>query len=234
MGQRVLDVGCGGDHPGVEPMQRTLSRCRQLDGVDPDPILWDHPHLTRRWCRTFEQSDVPAASYDAIITYNVLEHVQDARAFLTKACQVLKPGGVLYASTPHAAHPFALLSRFVQTLGLRRLWSGKSRQKVNPYPAFYRCNRLGSILRAARHLDFELAEFHYVPALAWHNYFPAALRFLPRLYDRLFTTRYRRCANVLILKLVKTGEAAGVGGPALEVEEGSSEEAAQFATASAA
>ncbi|MHC4080319.1 MAG: class I SAM-dependent methyltransferase [Planctomycetota bacterium] len=214
MRQCVLDIGCGADLPRVDRMREVLSGCTRLDGVDPDPGIQGHPHLTRRWCTTFEQSDVPDDSYDAIFTFWVLEHVADARAFLSRTCRVLRPGGVLYAFTPHAVHPFALMTRAVQAVGLRQPWRRSSRQKVNPYPAYYRLNRLGSIVRAARGLNFESAEFHYVPSLAWHNYFPPAVRFLPRLYDRLLTARYRRCANVLIFKLEKAGEAAAAGGPA--------------------
>ena len=200
---RVLDIGCGGDYPEPQPLRAVLARCTQLDGVDPDPAVENHPHLVMRWCSEFAEADIPRAAYDAVMTYNVVEHIRHPRAFLEKASEVLRPGGALYAYTPHALHPFAVLSTSVQRLGLKDAWRLLSKQKVNPYPAYYRLNRLGAVIKAARNLPFVQLTCHYLPTPQWQMYFPAPLRMFPALYDYLVGLRLQRCAAGFVFKLEK-------------------------------
>lgn len=200
---RVLDVGCGPDYPEPQPMRDVLARCAQLDGVDPDPAVENHPHLALRWRSEFAEAEIPRAAYDAVMTYNVVEHIRQPRPFLEKVSDVLRSGGAFYAFTPHALHPFAILSRSVQLVGLKDAWRLLSKQKVNPYPAYYRLNRLGAVMKAARHLPFAQLTCHYLPTLQWQMYFPAPLRVFPALYDHLFGLRLQRCAAGFAFKLEK-------------------------------
>ena len=200
---RVLDVGCGPDYPEPQPMRAVLARCAQLDGVDPDPAVENHPHLALRWCSEFAEAEIPRAAYDAVMTYNVVEHIKQPRLFLEKVCAALRAGGAFYAFTPHALHPFAMVSRLVQRIGLKDAWRVLSKQKVNPYPAFYRLNRLGAVLKAARDLPFTQLTCHYLPTPQWQAYFPAPLRMLPAMYDHLLGLRLQRCAAVIAIQLDK-------------------------------
>ncbi len=200
---RVLDVGCGPNYPAPSPMGDVLAKCGQLDGVAPDPAVQDHPHLTMRWCSEFADADIPRAAYDAVMAYNVVEHIRRPRPLLEKVAEVLKPGGSFYAYTPHAVHPFAILSRSVQRIGLKDAWRLLSKPKVNPYPAFYRLNRLGAVMKAARRLPFAQLTCHYLPTPQWKMYFPAPLRVFPALYDHLFGMRLQRCAAGFVFKLKK-------------------------------
>ena len=111
----VLDVGCGRALPRSSPgLAVLLQRCRQLDGVDPDLGIAEHPAPRRRWNATFQEADIPPGAYDAIVSRFVAEHVKDPADFLPRAFEVLRPGGVLYAITPHVLHPFSAISRGVQ------------------------------------------------------------------------------------------------------------------------
>jgi SAM-dependent methyltransferase len=154
---RVLDVGCGCDFPTLEPIARLLRACRRLDGVDPLPCVVDHPGLTERWCGEFETAPIPDDTYDAVFTFFVAEHLRDAGRFFATAARVLVPGGVVHALTPHALHPFAMLSRAIQAVNVKDAWRRATRHKVNAYPAYYRANRLGSVVRAARRAGFTRA-----------------------------------------------------------------------------
>jgi 2-polyprenyl-3-methyl-5-hydroxy-6-metoxy-1,4-benzoquinol methylase len=96
-GKRYLDVGCGGG--GVLQMARNW--CSQGVGVEPQD-KW-RKALAERGVEVYaDLAEVPAAGFDVISIFHVLEHIPDPRAFirmlLTKAC----PGGQLIIEVPSA------------------------------------------------------------------------------------------------------------------------------------
>lgn len=204
---RVLDIGCGGRIP--EPLAGLATRFGTLDGVDPDPDVAKHPLLERRWHGCFEAMDVPGETYDLAYAYNVMEHLADPRPFLARVQQVLRPGGVFWALTPNQRHPFAILSRSIELMGLK----GFARQKigraangemcVNDYPAYYRCNSPGAVQRAIRGLGFSRATFYFHPCLQWDTYFPRVLRWFPRGYDFVAGTRLAPFMQIFMMRLDK-------------------------------
>ena len=197
---RVLDVGCG--HK-LQPFFRPIREaCAQFDGVDVTPEVWQHPDLDQRWQAPFEQSDVPDAAYDLAYAYNVVEHVPAARPFFEKLRRVLKPGGVFWALTPHAAHPFCWLTRASELVGVKaRMARDRPGAGWNDYSSYYRLNRPGQILRAVDGLGFESVAFHYIPCVQWDAYFPRPLRWAPHLYDRLLGSKYRPFMQLLAYRL---------------------------------
>lgn len=200
---RVLDVGSGGDYPTPKVVRALLEQCGQHDGVDPNPAIANHPALTERWCAPIEEAPLPAEAYDAMFSFWVAEHIRDPDRFAKQAIHTLKPGGVFYAFTPHALHPFPLAVRMLQMINLKRLAKRRMIQQEKVFPAYYRMNRLGSIARAAERAGFAAAEFHYLPSVQWDHYFPRPLRFLPNLYDRLIGVRFQRAAQVIAYRLEK-------------------------------
>lgn len=203
---RVLDVGCGGDIPrGLAPIQPYLRRC---DGVDPDPDVERHPGLVNRFHGTLEEAPLQTSAYDLAFAYNVIEHVDDPAGFLRKLHDVLKPGAVFWALTPHANHPFCLLSRSIELLGFKktaadRLEAAEGKRIVNDYPAYYRLNRAGAIARQAEACQFAEADFYYFPCRQWDRYFPSITRIAPWLYDATVGMRFRACMLLLAFRLRK-------------------------------
>ncbi len=97
---RVLDIGCGGgafldalegdviSRFGLEtsPFGREQAQGRGLEVFD--ETIGDHVEGHRN-------------QYDAVTAFQVLEHVDDPRGFISSCVEVLKPGGTLVLSVPN-------------------------------------------------------------------------------------------------------------------------------------
>ena len=98
-GRRLLDVGvgtglllhlareAGWQVAGIEICPEAAERARHEFGV---PVT----------AGDFEQAPL-AGGWDAITMADVVEHTRDPRAFLTRARDLLAPGGVLYVAVPN-------------------------------------------------------------------------------------------------------------------------------------
>lgn len=103
-GRDVLDLGCNDGYGTL----RVARRARSTVGVDvsPDAIAVARGRAAAAQAR-FELVDgsalpFPDESFDLVITFQVLEHVADAGAFLREARRVLRRGGTLLLTTPNA------------------------------------------------------------------------------------------------------------------------------------
>lgn len=105
-GSRVLDVGCAGGYLGRELAQRgcrVWGIDREADGlatlppgyVDVAVIDLDSDDFSLPW------SEV---DFDCVIAADVLEHLSDATAALTRVTQQLRAGGTAIVSLPNVAH----------------------------------------------------------------------------------------------------------------------------------
>jgi len=104
---RILDVGCAtGDF-----LVMARERGWQVLGADPSAA---RAQLEARGLpvvgKTVHDADVDEASLDAITFWDVLEHVTDPLADLTRARRLLKPGGVLALTVPDSANALARIS----------------------------------------------------------------------------------------------------------------------------
>ena len=107
-GGRLLDVGANFGY-------FTRSAARRFDacGIEPSPVAvrWGREHLQA----PIEVGSVDDARpefhgrFDVITLFDVIEHVPDPRAALSRCQEWLKPGGRLFISTPDAGSAVARL-----------------------------------------------------------------------------------------------------------------------------
>lgn len=109
---RILDLGA---HDGFItahwlPGQMPAGVRLRVDGVElhPDAVRQFNRRIKQAGvlgrCKQGDAHDAPSlfkpASYDAVILYELIEHVPDPNALLAVAEQMLKPNGRVYVSTP--------------------------------------------------------------------------------------------------------------------------------------
>jgi ubiquinone biosynthesis O-methyltransferase len=102
-GKRVLDAGCGAGY-GSADLARSADRVVGVDRA-PEAIEFARAHYAAANL-SFEEGSCEAlphadGSFDLVVAFEVIEHLQDWRGFLKEARRVLGPNGQLVVSTPN-------------------------------------------------------------------------------------------------------------------------------------
>lgn len=159
---RVLDAGCGGGN-----MARAIKQARpdlDVKGVDLSRAGVEN---ARRHAGgvDFEVGDVerlryPDRSFDAVVMFDVLEHLERPQRALSEVARVLKPGGVFHVAQPLEHEP-GTLHRLLR----RRGWTAKVRHSghVQAFdtPAFQ-----GMLAAAGLHVRRVRYSAHHLMTLA--------------------------------------------------------------------
>jgi SAM-dependent methyltransferase len=100
-GGEVLDAGCGEGY-GASML---AERATKVVGVDLEPDVVEHAQAAYPSVR-FQTGDLLSlpfddASFDGVVTLQVIEHLQRPREFVSECARVLRPGGVLVLATPN-------------------------------------------------------------------------------------------------------------------------------------
>ncbi|MDW8145524.1 MAG: glycosyltransferase [Roseiflexaceae bacterium] len=125
-GETVLDCGCG---MGVYLMFMGRLRRLSLIGVDGDMerLRWAEREQVPASLSKVDIQRLPFAdnSFDKVLMAEVLEHLADDRGALREIFRVLKPGGILALSVPHANYPFWWdpINKTIEALGGRPIRS---------------------------------------------------------------------------------------------------------------
>jgi SAM-dependent methyltransferase len=162
---RLLDVGCahgfflaearrlGYQVAGVEAhadMAAFARRALELDVVE------------GRWT----EAQPPAGPFDVITFNDTLEYMPDPVGALTKACDLLAPGGLVFVKTPNAAYfklRHNIVTRFGRDLGGGEAF-GPSTRVVH-----FTLDTLRRAMRSARLEPIEMGSPRPVPSPQWHH-----------------------------------------------------------------
>jgi ubiquinone/menaquinone biosynthesis C-methylase UbiE len=171
-GKVVLDAACGAGYGSAE----LAGVATRVVGVDVDEKAVEYARSRYGGDNVeFEAMDVAAlefdsTSFDVVVAFEAIEHVEDGSAFLREVARVLRPAGTFIVSTPNAAetterpeNPFhrveyaredfaRLLSqhfRIVELFGQRRLQTRRYRV-LHRLDVFDLRRRVALVRRAAR------------------------------------------------------------------------------------
>lgn len=126
--KKILDIGCGAGTLSFY----LASKHHEVLGVDiskkaikESTISSEHMGLKNVKFKVLDfPKEIPDGRYDAILLFEVIEHIKDDVGALRKIFKLLKPGGVLLLSTPSIKaplHRLGLTKQFDKNVGhLRR------------------------------------------------------------------------------------------------------------------
>jgi len=97
----VLELGCG-EGRGVELLAPMATSYLALDKISEviSRLSGKYPDHTFRQA-VFPPVDLPDAQFDTIVSFQVIEHIQNDELFLKEIARLLKPGGKALVSTPN-------------------------------------------------------------------------------------------------------------------------------------
>lgn len=107
----MLDAGCGRHlhmrYPGLD------LRDAYVVGIDISPVLLEaHPRLDQRILGDLQTHSFERNTFDVVVCQDVLEHLIDPGAALTKMAHALRPGGELVLAWSNPASLKGLVTKF--------------------------------------------------------------------------------------------------------------------------
>jgi ubiquinone/menaquinone biosynthesis C-methylase UbiE len=121
----LLVTGCGEAHEADFLGKRLGCRVKGIDIVLPDSaraLIRDGLDLIEGSALELPYED---ASFDAIFSHHVIEHVGDHEKHLQEAVRVLKPGGALYVGTPNRHRIIGYVGSYYGTKVEKLKWNLK-------------------------------------------------------------------------------------------------------------
>lgn len=183
---RVLDLGAG---RGRIPEMNLKGLVREVVGIDPDPCVTENPYLDQAIVASDPRAPLPFAdaSFDIVVTSNVLEHVDEPAKLFAEVARVLKPGGLFVNKTPNRGHYVAAIASLTPHAFHEWVNARRGRTAADTYPTFYRANSQSAVRALAAQTGFDVVQLG-----TWEGP-PNYLRILPPAYP--LGIAYERLVN---------------------------------------
>lgn len=102
-GKNILDYGCGtgyGSNIIAGESEKICAVDVSTDALDFARSHYSHPNLTFKAIESNQPLPFPSSSFDVVISFQVIEHIENDEFYISEASRVLKSGGVLLLITP--------------------------------------------------------------------------------------------------------------------------------------
>jgi 2-polyprenyl-3-methyl-5-hydroxy-6-metoxy-1,4-benzoquinol methylase len=174
---RILDVGCG-DGTNLSLFRRAFGGDVETHGIEMSEraaaIARAAGHAVVASC--IEDASLPAASFDLVYSFHVVEHVEDPPGFLRAMREALRPDGWMLVDTPN-----------VDTIDFR-LFGRSGHWGAYHVPRHFTLYDERTFAAAAERAGLEVVETTYQPSAVhwvWTLHSMLAPK-APRLADRMF------------------------------------------------
>ncbi len=105
-GKRVLDIGCGTGY-GCAILSETASFVQGID-YSAEAISYCNTHYASG-AVAFRHLPVEEMTFhhefDAAVSFQVIEHLADTNRFLSRVSDAVRPGGIIFLTTPNVRRP---------------------------------------------------------------------------------------------------------------------------------
>jgi SAM-dependent methyltransferase len=146
----VLDYGAGRGEPLIDDKvvyRRNIGnfkgRCSRIDGCDIDPVVLENPFIDdAKIIRNGERLPYEDNRFDIVVARHVFEHIETPEIVAQELLRVVKPGGVIAATTPNKWGYIAVSARMVPNRHhVRVLSQGQpDRKPEDVFPTQYKMN----------------------------------------------------------------------------------------------
>ncbi|MBD8487732.1 methyltransferase domain-containing protein [Echinicola sp. CAU 1574] len=101
----LLEIGCG-EGRGVEELRGNVNSYHGIDKIGEviQNLENKYPDVQFEQAVIPPLNTVPSDHYDTVVSFQVIEHIENDRLFLEEIYRVLKPGGQAIISTPNIRH----------------------------------------------------------------------------------------------------------------------------------
>jgi SAM-dependent methyltransferase len=103
---QILELGCS--EGGTGALALSKGKCARYVGIELDPAAAEkaRPRLSEVLVGNIETMELPfePETFDALILSEVLEHLVDPWEVVARLSRLLRPGGLVFASSPNVSH----------------------------------------------------------------------------------------------------------------------------------
>jgi len=153
VGACVLDAGCGHGNYVIDELKDRIGRAV---GIDADPSC-----TARNVCLdeivhgTLDRMPFSDASFDAVISLWVLEHLEEPKRTVAEIYRILKPGGCFAFVTPNRRSTIVAARRMLSgALASRIVKALYGRERSDTFDVHYRANDVLSLSEIADKAGF--------------------------------------------------------------------------------
>lgn len=200
---RLLDLGAG---RGVSNYLNFQGSCSFIAGADPDCAILKNPYLDEASVLKPPVYLLPYAdaSFDVVMSANVLEHLTDVDLFFGEVARVLRPGGYFLAKTPNKNHYVCLFSEITPHWFHEWYNRRRGREHQDTFPTTYPCNTKREVIETATRNGFSLSKIMMIegrPEYLRFNTIPYLFGMIyERVVNRFSSLENFRCVIMFCLK----------------------------------